>query len=583
MTAVNPVGPREGDDTNPPQRTPSRGDDEGTEVAEDDRDDSIYAATEPDDRKPQEGAMDEDLFANRDDNMGMDDELKDVVKGAKVQDPFKCVECVATDGRVPKRLNAPIRPSAKDIACHNITHLPYRSWCSVCVRAKGREDAHRRSKKSGKDENKDGLPIISLDYQHLDESEDLKKIKVIIGKDETSGSIMAHVIKVKGPTDEWVCKKLVKDFEEFGRRDVMLKTDGESSTVAVQAKIQSLRLGRTVPRNPPVYDPKANGPCEKAVQDLSAHTRALKLALESRIKAEIKEGDAIIDWMVPHAAYLLNKFSVGHDGMAPHERLTGHKWKRAMVEIGEIVHAKLASQRQFHGKRKKQKKKLAERMISAVWVGQVARSGEHVVIKQSGDAVRCRTIKRVPQEERWSADRIFAIKGTPRLPAPSRKDPEKLEGILVDEEAALSPQQARQPRAREEAPRRGTGADLEPPEARFSDDVRDLRISDRVLAKYGFTQSCDGCEWKQHKSPGSSRKPHSTECRRRIQEAMEKDEIDKFTVEQSKQRMLRKADQLHLHERGEEGEARASRDRNPVEAAAAAAAECLHGGGYGRC
>ena len=26
---------------------------------------------------------------------------------------------------------------------HNATHIPFRSWCRICVKSKGREDAHR--------------------------------------------------------------------------------------------------------------------------------------------------------------------------------------------------------------------------------------------------------------------------------------------------------------------------------------------------------------------------------------------------------------------------------------------------------
>ena len=46
----------------------------------------------------------------------------------------------ALDSRVPKALNAPVRPSADDVANHEITHTPPRPWCPVCVEAYGKED-----------------------------------------------------------------------------------------------------------------------------------------------------------------------------------------------------------------------------------------------------------------------------------------------------------------------------------------------------------------------------------------------------------------------------------------------------------
>ena len=65
-------------------------------------------------------------------------------------------------------LPSPVGPSAKAIEKHKATHLPYRSWCTVCVKARGKEDPHYREKKR-KDEHERGniLPKTSLDYQEL--------------------------------------------------------------------------------------------------------------------------------------------------------------------------------------------------------------------------------------------------------------------------------------------------------------------------------------------------------------------------------------------------------------------------------
>ncbi len=66
------------------------------------------------------------------------------------------------------------------------------------------------------------------------------------------------------------------------------------------------------------------------------------------------------------------------------------------------------------GHKKRQKKKLAPRAIKGIWVGQVGRTGEHIVVKNNGDAIRCRTIRRLPIEDRWNATMIKDILATPR-------------------------------------------------------------------------------------------------------------------------------------------------------------------------
>ena len=132
----------------------------------------------------------------------------------------------------------------------------------------------------------------------------------------------------------------------------------------------------------------------------------------------------------------MNHFKAGKDGMTPYERVTKRKWRRPLVEFGEQVLANMVLRRQQQGKRKKQKRKMASRCVEVTWVGQIARRGDHIVIKHNVDAFKCRTIKRVPVEHQWSAERITQARGTPRDPAPSMKNSHQRESRLADDEAA---------------------------------------------------------------------------------------------------------------------------------------------------
>ena len=35
-------------------------------------------------------------------------------------------------------------PTREEVERHNVTHLPYRSWCPVCVQARGKENRRGR-------------------------------------------------------------------------------------------------------------------------------------------------------------------------------------------------------------------------------------------------------------------------------------------------------------------------------------------------------------------------------------------------------------------------------------------------------
>ncbi len=42
-------------------------------------------------------------------------------------------------------MNDPRRLKEHEVEEHNLTHTPYRNWCPICVRAKGRDLDHRKS------------------------------------------------------------------------------------------------------------------------------------------------------------------------------------------------------------------------------------------------------------------------------------------------------------------------------------------------------------------------------------------------------------------------------------------------------
>ena len=322
---------------------------------------SAFAAGEPSTDREGDAELLQGLFGDEveigeveeDEDQDVDDNIlaeQDMPNGPMSESP---------EAREATVLPSLARPSAEAIEKHKATHLHYRSWCPVCVKANGKEDAHRRKKK-GKDEKDRGnaLPKISLDYQELKSrakkgpTKDDKVVKIIVAMDESTGCKLSYRVESKGIQDAWIVKRLVRDFEELGRRDIILKTDGEPAMLALQRAIAQERPGITKPENPPSYNPASNGACEKAVQDVSGHVRALKFALEANIETPIAEDHPIMEWIITHAAFCLTHFSVGHDGMTPIERLTGRKWTRPLAEMGEIVMAKLAPRKIERGKQK---------------------------------------------------------------------------------------------------------------------------------------------------------------------------------------------------------------------------------------
>ena len=47
------------------------------------------------------------------------------------------------ESKFVKRLIDPRLPTEEEVAHHELTHLPYRNWCPVCVKARGKDLDHR--------------------------------------------------------------------------------------------------------------------------------------------------------------------------------------------------------------------------------------------------------------------------------------------------------------------------------------------------------------------------------------------------------------------------------------------------------
>ena len=54
-----------------------------------------------------------------------------------------------TGHRAPKKVQRPDLPAQNENDEHYITHLPYRSWCTHCVRGRGEAHPHRRTAAEG--------------------------------------------------------------------------------------------------------------------------------------------------------------------------------------------------------------------------------------------------------------------------------------------------------------------------------------------------------------------------------------------------------------------------------------------------
>jgi len=400
--------------------------------------------------------------------------------------------------RLPRN---PADPLPEEREKHWKTHLPYRSWCPVCVKARGREDQHRARKT--KDE--DGITEVAMDYCSVGD------MRLLVGRENKSGHIFSHLVQCKGIQDNRVVHKVMRSISDTGNTTIALKTDGEPAIVQLQEKIVNEREQPTIPKNPPAYDPQSNGVAERAVQEVKCQLRATKLGLEARIQREVAKTEAILEWMIPHAADTVNRFLLGMDGRTAYYRVHLKNFSGKTFEFGEQVLAKPKRS----NKALKKAGALEAKFHDATWVGYNARSNEHVVILQKGGpAIKVRTVKPKMQGDRWCADAIAEIAATPDAPNPHDDSQRDLRS-------------ERHTRGLDFSARGGHKL----PEQRAQHEPglkRNFRIGERLLEKFGPSVGRKACDAKIQGT--ETRAAHSDECRARMEQAMREDEIEKDII-----------------------------------------------------
>ena len=409
-----------------------------------------------------------------------------------------------------RRIPNPSDPTPAERERHNATHLPYRPWCKICVQAKAKEDPHY---KRTDEELQNGIPEFAIDYASMSEAKDKSdRVRMLIGKDRWTKKFLCCKVECKGTEDENVVNNVAIAIENLGYTRIALVTDGEPAILQVQTAIQKKRAPMiTVPRNPPAYDPQANGFVERAVGEVKGQIRALKLGLEARLGVNIGIKEPIVEWVMQHAASLLNKFHIGVDGRTAHFRVHHKNFNGKTFEIGEQVLAK--PKRKIRG----DKRSVKTRWIQGTWVDWDDRTGEHIVVLESEQAVRVRTARPVTEGERWNAAKVLAIKATPNKPNPrqaEQRDPlPARDAVRADDNVH--------------------GQDL--PEARVREgEHRDFRITGSILSKYGYTDECIGC---RHKRAGLDPRAHTNECRQRLEEAIKVEERYKEVIRRRDERL----------------------------------------------
>ena len=182
------------------------------------------------------------------------------------------------EARKAKGLPAPPQPTAQERLEHELTHLPYRSWCPVCVQAKGRSDNHL------KQHNK--TPVIQCNITCYKAIGEQATSSIFTAIHVETGMFMAAQIEDKTQSMQYLSTCLQQFLMECGRTHAVLnstviQSDNEGFLIAL-LKATATAMGSNIPvRQSPTYTSQAQGSVERFHRTLMGQVRALKLQLEN--------------------------------------------------------------------------------------------------------------------------------------------------------------------------------------------------------------------------------------------------------------------------------------------------------------
>ena len=379
----------------------------------------------------------------------------------------------------------------------------------------------------GSHEEDEKIPRISMDYFFMSkEDEKAHANPLIVMVDESTGDKYARAVGQKGVGKEseldWLIKDMSLELKAWGHNGglgghIIMKSDGERSIIAVREAVAKIHGGRITVDVPAKNESESNGTVEEAGKTVREFTRVLKEQMEDKTGLTLRPGDVIVLWMIRWAAMSASRYLMGKDGKTPFERRRGRKCQLPVVPFGEKVW--------YHESRdgKERKEKFTSECKEGIWLGHTRNSNEAVVGTKEG-VVRAYSIKRQDEDQRWSAEAIMQMKGSPQQPDPKKASIQIPIRVSFDPPAREAPDASR-PLRREKAMRR-------------------MMITVAMLEKYGYTDDCEGCRCKRS-GRVDVRADYTEACRGRIEQAMDAEEDGQEKRRKDKMRIDRRmADQV---------------------------------------
>ena len=89
--------------------------------------------------------------------------------------------------RIPQKKMDPKEPTPAERREHELTHIPFRSWCRHCVRGRGKEEDCRKTDRAPE------IPEIHIDFMFMGEEGGKNTLPMVVVRERVSKAIMVSI------------------------------------------------------------------------------------------------------------------------------------------------------------------------------------------------------------------------------------------------------------------------------------------------------------------------------------------------------------------------------------------------------
>ena len=253
-------------------------------------------------------------------------------EGDAEQEPEQAAE---DEGFAARALPAPPQPTPEMVASHNVSHIPFRSWCAHCVRGRGKSFYHRKVSHEADDPSR---PVVSLDYGFFGAPEEIpadsvggSKMPVLVVRDRFTKGIFTHLVPSKGTEHFYPEAALLRDVKFLGYSRLVLKADQEPSILALANAVKNTLTSNGIDcqlESSPKGDSHgmSNGEAESAVGITQGLARTLKDYVEHKSGKVIDPKSPLLGWLIEHVGTLYTLYASDEnakDGLTPYRKIKG--------------------------------------------------------------------------------------------------------------------------------------------------------------------------------------------------------------------------------------------------------------------